>query len=255
MLTVFATTDRLMVGFLRSEAEVGYYAVAHRLTVAVLVPADVLAQAFLPVLAAVKGDAAPMRRLSTDFTRAMLFAGTPLLFGTALLAHPLVTLFSGPSFAPAAPILVLLMLSAAASYAGKCFGDSLLAWDQEARHAKALATGAVVNVALNLALVPLWGGHGAALATAVATAFVAVRFGWLYRHSCATVQGSLLLRAAVAGGLGVAAPTLAVSALGWHWATAIALSAVAYLSIAYALGLVPPSLATLARRALAHVRP
>jgi O-antigen/teichoic acid export membrane protein len=174
-LNLYTYIDTVILGLVRSDAETGWYAAAYRvyegLTYAPAVMSAVLTPRF-SYLFVHDRDA-----LRTQFFRALGGAaalGIALGAAGVLLAHAVLPLLFGASYAPAvAPLQVLS-------------GGALLVFSTWILHAAAIATnldrrllvttivGLASNVALNLLFIPRWGISGAAWATVVAEAATVV---------------------------------------------------------------------------------
>jgi O-antigen/teichoic acid export membrane protein len=181
-------SDVFLLAHWKGAAEVGLYTAAYRLLdVAILAP-QCLCQALSPQLAASRGRCASgpvlLRRL-IGFNLALAAALT-------LAAAPVLRLLYGPGFRAAAPVLALLIWTAA-PYAWNRYQAAVLVASDRHRTDLALNAGVLtLNVLLNLAAIPQWGARGAAAVT-LAGALV-----------YAAVQGAVLRQSgAVAGERGV----------------------------------------------------
>jgi O-antigen/teichoic acid export membrane protein len=166
MIQIYYTSDFIILGYLRGTHSVGEYSVAYRLPQAVIAIAGLWVTALYPYLA--RRSTADRAVLRQDTGRAASFAlviGFPLIAGTVILAHSLLRSVFGDAFAPAATAFTLLMANAAVIIVSVNFGYVLLAIGDERRYAIGVSVGAVVNIGLNVLLIPSWGPAGAALAT------------------------------------------------------------------------------------------
>src|SRR5690606_333160 len=239
MIAVYYNLDQVMLGLLRSEAEVGLYAAGARALTAALMPAMVLIQAFFPTLSGAWGDLEATRARMRVFASAMIPIGIPLGVAAALLARPLLVLFAGEAFAPGAPAFAILMANASLVYLNVLFGQPLLAWDRQRTYMLAVGSGAAANVVLNFLLIPSHGMVGAAAATIAAEGAV---FAWMATAHVRLVGQAylgVLARTALATALGVVLPLLWTGALGAPLALRLVAAAAGYGACAAALKLVP----------------
>ena len=241
MVLVYYNLDKLMLASFQDDAAVGLYDAAYRLVMVALVPAAILSQAFFPALSAALGDRQRMADGAQAYARSNLGIGLPVALGGALLAGPLIGLLAGAAFAPAAPVLVLLMANVAVVYLNMALGQPLLAWDRQNAYFWAVGGGAVANVALNVALIPAHGAMGAAWATLGAEAVVLVALGVLHARVIGRLPVLATARAVAAAVVGVGAPVGGVLALGGPWLAGAALSIPGYAGAAWALGVLGPS--------------
>ena len=208
MIGIFYNVDQVMLGFFRSEAEIGLYAASVRALTAALIPATVIAQAFFPALSNAKGDHEIMRERARSFAATMLPVGLPLAVAAALLARPLIVLFAGASYAPAAGAFTLLMANAGLVYVNMTFGRPVLAWDREKTYMIIVGGGALLDIVLNLLLIPAYGIVGAASTTVMAQLVVFIGLAVVHIRIVRQAYLSILGRTAAATLLGVVMPIL-----------------------------------------------
>lgn len=238
MIAVYYQLDKIMLGVLRTDTETGLYEAAYRVAALALVPVQVLAQAFFSQLAAAFGDAARMRTIAGAYARVNLGVGLPLAAGTGLLAAPLVALIAGPEYAAAAGPLRVLAANVAATCLTMSFGQPLLAWDRQRLYLAVVGSGAVVNVLLNVVLIPRHGPLGASVATLCAELAVLAAGAVAHRRMTGRLYGGAVARAVTATVVGVGGGVLGMQALGAPWPLQAVGGAVGYALAAPALGAV-----------------
>lgn len=132
-----------------------------------------------------------MLRSSKDLTKMtqqkvmkyMFIIGLPLAVGGIILADKIVQFFYGPVYAPAAVVFAVLMPSVAVSFFDVGMGSVLASAKRVHLLTVANCTGAVVNIALCLALIPAYHEVGAAIAFTVAYfTLVAMTYFFLSRN-------------------------------------------------------------------------
>ncbi|MEP0545428.1 MAG: oligosaccharide flippase family protein [Rhodothermales bacterium] len=215
MIYVYTTVDQLMLGLLRSDTEVGWYAVSFRILTAALIASDVINQAFLPALSEAYGNPMAMLHRARTFATALFALGLPIAVGGAAMAPEIVVLFAGDDFAPATVSLTLLMINVGLVYIGKAFGDSLIAWDRERAFLWIATAGALLNIALNAILIPAFGLNGAAVATVICGGGVTVGLAVTYYRAFGTLFLPELARTALATAVCVGVPVWLGRA--WEW--------------------------------------
>ncbi len=240
LTTINTNLDQVMLGLLRTETEVGWYAAAYRVVTAATIPWQIAFQAFVPSLASAVGDPAAMRARAHPFVTALYALGLPIAVGGFLLAPDIVTVF-GAEYAPASLPLGILMGSLGLMYARVAYGGCLLAWDRQRIYTGVLALGAVLNIVLNLTLIPRYGIGGAAVATLASEAVVTVGSGAVHYSMVRELCLGALGRTVVATALGVALPLLAAQALGVPPLLAAGAAVAGYAVAALALRVVEPS--------------
>ena len=159
----------IILGFFVSDAEIGVYRVAAQVSTLASFGLDAVNLVVAPRFAELyeKGDLAKLQRLVTISARVILAMNMGFTLGYVLLGRLFLRLVFGPAYLGAyIPLLILLVGQAVNSAAGSV-GMLLNMTRHERDTAKGLAVSAILNVVLNLLLVPLLGIIGAAIATAV----------------------------------------------------------------------------------------
>lgn len=227
-------SDRYLVGWLLGMREVGIYAVAYgigTIPFLLMTPVDYI---YYPTVTALwnRGDREEVGRCLRQCLGAALAIGVPAVVGVIALGVPLVTLLSGPEFSPAAALVPLIACGFLAFGVGVVAERMILVGDGS-RTVSAVSGGvAVLNVGLNLALVPRLGIAGAAVATVLSFAAYAVLAVGLARRHVEVYPDVVLLLKVVAstvvmlGAIRVLAPAgVLVGAAGGTIAYLVALAA------------------------------
>lgn len=181
LLTVmYARIDQVLVFELAPHrAEAGLYGAIYRiLDTAGFVPTAVMTTMFPIISAAHPGNPARVKRLVQLVIDHLAMLSLPTLAFSIVAAKPLVVLLFGSQFAGAAKGLPILM----AAYVVICFGyvsgNMVIATDLQRRYIRFAIVGLIVNVALNVPLIPRYGYVAAAwltLLTNVVVVFPALR--------------------------------------------------------------------------------
>jgi O-antigen/teichoic acid export membrane protein len=159
----------VMLGVMRTDVETGLYTAAYRVYEGLSYAPSVIAAVLTPRLSALYGgeraDRAAHRRLAL-----LGLAGSTalaLVFGVIAyrFATPLMTLLFGEDFAPAAAPFRILCLGLGFVFAIWVLHAIAISVNRERLLLTTGIVGLVVNVGLNLYLIPHDGASGAALAT------------------------------------------------------------------------------------------
>jgi O-antigen/teichoic acid export membrane protein len=162
---LYFRSDIIFVHYLAGEAEVGAYAAAYRIFEgAMLFPAAVMAVAF-PRLARARHVEGSATRLELRLGCLLLTSGVLVAAALWLLDDRIVLLLLGKTFARSALTLRVLALVVPVLFVNYSLTSFVLARGRERRFVGVLATMLVLNVLLNVLLVPRLGGMGAAWAT------------------------------------------------------------------------------------------
>jgi O-antigen/teichoic acid export membrane protein len=171
-----------MLGALGRTREVGWYGAAYVFLLGVVLVIGALRNAYFPSLSrSLQGEGLARVRLLRQYGRLTAGLALPLAIAGPLAAGPLVRLLYGEEFAPAAAALRILLLTGSVMCFSSYFGSELLATGANRASLLAVASGAAVNLLLNVALIPPFSQNGAAVATLVAEATVCTILWWRTR--------------------------------------------------------------------------
>ena len=165
--TLIARIDVLFLSFWRSEIEIGYYSAAYRLTEALRVFPAAMMLSLYPLVVDVTSKKKSLGQLITTGLKPLLIIMVPICMSTTVWAGDLVLFFYKPAFLPAGDALELLIWTELCVIFTMVFSQVLIALDQ--RRAVVLVSGSmlIVNLILNIILIPRWGYIGATIATVV----------------------------------------------------------------------------------------
>ncbi len=191
---VYLKIDQVMLGIIAGTEQVGTYAVAARLSEVWYVIPTALALSVFPKIVESKqeGEAVYHRRLQRTYN---------VLAGLALGVALVVTVLSGPvieflydgRYQESSRILVVHIWACPAMFMGALLSKWLIAEGLLAFSFTRHVIGAVTNVALNLVLIPEFGGIGAAFATLVAYTFAS--YVACFTDSRTRIAGRMMTRA------------------------------------------------------------
>jgi O-antigen/teichoic acid export membrane protein len=167
-VALYYRVDMIMLNWLRDPREVGVYAAAYRFLDAVILLAASIGGPFYPRLSSMVGrDTQGVRDLLEGTWKPMLALGIPLLLATIILADPLVLALFGNEFGDAGAVLKILILGSLPLFWIYIPNQALLAADLVFPLARVYGLSVLVNVTVNLFLIPRWGSVGAAVSTVI----------------------------------------------------------------------------------------
>jgi O-antigen/teichoic acid export membrane protein len=129
---------------------------------------------FFPLLSEATGqDRESEQRYLGWLGQASVGLALPIATGGFVLAEPLTRFVLGVQYTGTANLFRWLMLTVIAGPLASYFGAQLIPSTREKKYLYAVITGAVVNVVLNVFLIPRYGAIAAAFTTAISQAAVA----------------------------------------------------------------------------------
>lgn len=194
MIMIYMRIDQVMLGQMSSPEELGAYSVAVRLVEAwYFLPLAIVASVYPSIVEARGVSEALFYERLQKLYGLMALLGYAVAVPACLLSGWVVSVLYGPAYAKAAPMLAVLVLSLVFTNLGVARSTFLTAMNWNKAYLFTVFLGAVANVVLNLALIPRYGGLGAAIASLVAYWLAAHGSCYLYRPLFRT--GNMLTRA------------------------------------------------------------
>lgn len=205
VISVYSRIDMVLLKAFTDSASVGYYGLAYR-AVDLAAPLSLMfIGSVFPLLAHhhAQDEREAFSRLYQRSHDVLSIVGIGLFTMMILFARPLVDVVGGLRYAPAVNSLRILSLAFGLIWLSNLVDHSLIAVGRQSVLFKTACLGLVVNVAVNLVLIPLYGREGAAAATVITEVAVLVP-AWIVlsryigRMPSFWVAGRLLPVAAVA---------------------------------------------------------
>jgi O-antigen/teichoic acid export membrane protein len=248
VLLTFVVWRRSEVFFLAifsSDSEIGFYSVSFAAVTALILVAEAVAGVLHPALATLFGAGA-LDRIRVGYgraTRLVLLSALPVTAGAAALGPELLRLLYGEEFEPAGNVLLVLIVPIPLIAVMSLASVLLSAVGRLRVPLMAAGVATVVNLGLDLALIPRHDAIGAAVASGAAqlTAGIPVIFyasqvvggvRWAWRAVAKTVAAS------VAGGVVAAAIVALVGGLA-GFIVALPAGLLAFLALGAALRVLP----------------
>lgn len=165
---VMSQVDRVALGYYRGARDVGIYSVAGALVVYMPLALNSVNQIFAPTIADLhtRGEHTLLARLFQSLTKWIVGLTLPLALVIIVFARPLMRIF-GHDFEVGWPILIIGAVGQLVNCGVGSVGNLLSMSGNERRLIKVQIAMAVFMTIGSVALVPLWGIYGAAVAAAM----------------------------------------------------------------------------------------
>lgn len=161
--------DQVMLGQMTDAKELGVYAAAVRVAeLWFFIPSAIIASVFPNIIRAREVDEGEFYRRLQRLYNFLAFAGYAVAIPVTFLSPFVINLLYGEAYSAAAPMLVLLIWSDLFINLAMARGAYLFAMNWTWILFWVNVAAAVTNVALNLFLIPRYGGIGAAIASCLA---------------------------------------------------------------------------------------
>lgn len=175
MITIYHSSDTLMLSFMKSDTAVGIYNAAYKFILVVAALRHLSMQAMFPRMSSLyakkKDD---FRELCSQAEQVMLAVITPAVIILAFLAPNLITLAYGQSYSAASQVFIYLLGGVWFLYASFVFPNALNVVGKEKQYLWVTVAGAAGNLLFNFLLIPHYGVVGAAIGTIAAESAILI---------------------------------------------------------------------------------
>ena len=230
--------DSVLLNLTRSDAETGYYGAAYNLVFSAVVFSNVLNTSLFPSLT--RHAVTSPHELPRIYERAMrylLLVSIPIAVGVWALSEQLVPFLFKAQFAPAVDALRILIWVVPFMYVSEFLGYVVLISGNEKKVARSVGISTIINISLNLILVPRFGYVIAAAMTVLTEMVLVGQYVWLLRKPLSQMNWvSTLLRPLGAAVLMGGVLVLVRSMIPWY--ASAALGTLLYLTLLLLLGVV-----------------
>lgn len=167
---IYVNSDITILGLIKGDFQVGLYSTSVKIYSLVNMMIASISLVVMPQLSAAfaKQKYSDINRLLKYAINFIVILGLPCICGIEIIAPQIIVFFAGSEYADASLSLRILGISLACSLIGGWIGNaSLIPAGREKICLKSSVVCAIVNIVLNLLLIPKWGLNAAAFTTAI----------------------------------------------------------------------------------------
>ena len=183
-IVVYMKIDQIMLGQMLGDEEVGIYSAATRISeVWYFIPMMIVASVFPAILDAKKHSEALYYQRLQRLYDLMVWLSVAVALPMTFLAAPIVALLYGPAFAEAGTVLAIHIWASVFVFLGVASSQWFVAENRQILSFQRALVGAIVNVILNIILIPYLKSSGAAIATVISYSIVAIFFDFFQKET------------------------------------------------------------------------
>lgn len=174
---VYTYVDKIVLGLLSTEAQVGFYSNAERIVKLPMTVITSLGSVMIPRVASLIKDE-KWNKVREDMRKSIhfvFFLGFPMAAGIAVIARYFVPCFFGAGYEECIPLMqelsVIIIIIGLSSVTGQA---ALVPLNKQKIYTISILVGAVMNLFLNIMLIPILGAQGAVIGTITAESMVGI---------------------------------------------------------------------------------
>lgn len=228
-------TDILIIGFLGSAEQVGFYSVAVRIVQILYIFSAVAASSSLPIFSRfVKNEKEKIRGALENMLKFAFSFSLPVALGGIISGAALVKLLFGNEYAPATLSFQILLATLAFNFAAVILSTIVFVYNRQKVLIMYAAIGGILNVIFDLFLIPAFGIKGSAIAT-LAAQIIADGYLWFIAWQIVRFNPYLKLQKIVIASLVSSIALFLLLNIGVNALIALAADAGIYLALLYVM--------------------
>jgi O-antigen/teichoic acid export membrane protein len=167
--------DIVMLSYMKGDGPAGIYRASYILVNACGTAPTVFMVVLFPVFSKLYAQSLEeFKKVYRKTLTLFLAAAIPLAVFLFIFAGPVINFFFSNRFADSVPIFRILIFTIVFGFPSALFANVLSSANRQKKQAQVNAIGALLNITLNLVLIPRWSYWGAGAAALITAAFVAV---------------------------------------------------------------------------------
>lgn len=168
LASIYNQTDSVMLGYFNQITQTGWYNAAYRIIGATFIPVALVSTSIFPVLSKSFNESKEkLQKVWNYYTEIIIFLAIPLIIGGLFLASKIIDFIYDSTYTPSVLAFQILIIMAGIIFLYNPFIQVLIVSDQQKKIFWAVLSGAIINVILNLILIPKFSLYGAAIATVI----------------------------------------------------------------------------------------
>jgi len=165
---IFYNIDTIMLGIIKSTEEVGYYSAAYKIIMVFIIFIGYFHNSIFPIIANFsKSSNDALKRLLSLSQKFMVILAVPLLVGGIILANRIIKLIYGNNYLESVIPFQILLFAVFIIFINTNYSRTLLASGYERLYLLGTVVPALINIFLNIMIIPYYGMVGAAVVTVI----------------------------------------------------------------------------------------
>lgn len=172
---VYFKMDTILLSIMKSGADVGIYNAAYKVVENIIFFPAMIIGLIMPIMAGtIFADRKRFEEVSNKTFKIFVILVVPLILGALFLADEIIMLIGGGQFGESADVLRVLVFALAAVFFGVFFNNILIAGNLQKKLMLVWASAAILNVSLNIWLIPKFSYTASAYISVLSELTVAV---------------------------------------------------------------------------------
>lgn len=191
--------DQLMLGIMTNSAEVGYYSASVKFIFLAFIPASIIYQTFYPQMSKASSGTGNLRQLLQNYSKVLFACGLIFTILGYSFSKTIIEITYGVNYHYSITLLKILMLSLFLGYFNRVYGNPLIAIGKQNQYLTAIIVGVLVNIFVNLLLIPKLYSVGSAYASVLSELSVFIILLYIHKKNFGNLYLNSLVKSVVLG--------------------------------------------------------
>ncbi len=162
---IMSNTDAVMLGWIKDTKEVGYYATSQRVVAFLYIIPGLITSSLLPSLSKQLNDKDKIKNVVHSSVKLIYLFSIPVVLGGLVIGDQLIVTLFGAEYVPAIYMFQISLLSILFVFPALIFNSIIFIFNKHSSIIKISLIATILNVLINILLIPKYGGVGSAIAT------------------------------------------------------------------------------------------
>ena len=172
--SIMANTDTVMLGLMKDTTEVGFYATSQRIIAFLFILPGLIASSLLPTLTKQINDKEKIKNVVNSSIKIIYMIAIPLTLGGLIIGDSLIVKLFGAEYGPATRMLQIALISILFVFPALIFNNIIFVFNKHKSVIKIFLIGTILNVLMNIILIPKYGGIGSSIATLISQILIMI---------------------------------------------------------------------------------
>lgn len=165
--TIMANTDSVMIGMIKNTEEVGYYATSLRIIFFLYIIPTLISTSLMPALSKKTEDKDEVKNIVNSSIKIINLIIIPIIFFSFFIGNDLITNIFGGQYVRSGEIFKISSISLLFIFPAIILNSVVFIFNKHGSIVKITLVGTILNILINIILIPKYGGVGAAVATLI----------------------------------------------------------------------------------------
>lgn len=165
--SIMANTDAVMLGWVKGNTEVGLYSTSQRIVTFLYIIPGLIATSLLPTLSKQMDNLEKIKNVINTSIKIIYLFAIPVVLGGLIIGGDVIIKLFGDQYVGSIMMFKISLISILFVFPALVFNNIIFIFNKHSSIIKISLIGTLLNVLINILLIPKYGGNGASIATLI----------------------------------------------------------------------------------------